>query len=449
MAGFGLQFFSGSSVTAMSTDRKKVVITGAGIISPIGIGRDEFWNGISAQTPGVSKIELLGGSALPGHVAGEVKDFTDKAAKKQYLKAQRKSIKVMCREIQMGVASAHLALANSELDMDSINHERLGVDFGANQMFSTPDVLSEGVFRCDEDKQFHFDRWGEDGLAGMEPLWLLKYLPNMPACHIGIHADARGPNNSLTLAEASGNSAMGEAFAIISTGRADMMLAGSCGSRIQPTKCLHAALCDEMAEYEDADPATWSRPFDASRRGQVAGEGACTFIFEEEEHAKARGADIFGAILSSASCCSIDIDGNPRTQEAMVSVIRMALDRAGVAPSDIGHINAHGLGGRQTDIDEANAIHAVFGDAASTVPVTAFKSVIGNSGAACGTLELAASLIGLQHGVVPSTLNYSTPDENCRLNVVHGEPLKTENKLFLTVNVTSFGQAAALVACGV
>ncbi|MDA0808992.1 MAG: beta-ketoacyl-[acyl-carrier-protein] synthase family protein [Planctomycetota bacterium] len=431
------------------SDKKRVVITGAGIVSPIGIGRDEFWDGIAAGKSGVSKIDLLSGSALPGHVAGECKEFTDSSAKKQYLTAQRKSIKVMCREIQLGVASAHLALANSELDIAAIDHERLGVDFGANQMFSTPDVLSEGVFRCDEDRKFNFDRWGDEGLAGMEPLWLLKYLPNMPACHIGIHADARGPNNSLTLAEASGNSAMGEAFGIISTGRADMMLAGSTGSRIQPTKCLHAALWDEMASYEDADPATWSRPFDASRRGQVAGEGACTFVFEEEEHAKARGASIFGEVLSQASCCAINVDGTPRIKDALVGAISKALQRAGVSPSDIGHINAHGLGGTQADIDEALAIHEVFGAAASTVPVTAFKSVIGNSGAACGTLELAASLIGLQHGVIPATLNYSTPDENCKLNIVHSEPLKTDNKLFLTVNVTAFGQAAALVACGV
>ena len=172
------------------SDKKRVVITGAGIVSPIGIGRDEFWDGIAAGKSGVSKIDLLSGSALPGHVAGECKDFTDTSAKKQYLTAQRKSIKVMCREIQLGVASAHLALANSELDIAAIDHERLGVDFGANQMFSTPDVLSEGVFRCDEDRKFNFDRWGDEGLAGMEPLWLLKYLPNMPACHIGIHADA-------------------------------------------------------------------------------------------------------------------------------------------------------------------------------------------------------------------------------------------------------------------
>ena len=138
---------------------------------------------------------------------------------------------------------------------------------------------------------------------------------------------------------------------------------------------------------------------------------------------------------------------NPRATDT--KAISKALQRARVSPSDIGHINAHGLGGTQADIDEALAIHEVFGAAASTVPVTAFKSAIANSGAACGTLELAASLIGLQNGVIPATLNYSTPDENCKLNIVHGEPLKTDNKLFLTVNVTAFGQAAALVACGV
>ena len=433
----------------MSTETKRVVITGAGVISPIGIGRDAFWEGIAAQTSGISKIELLSGSALPGHVAGEVKEFTDSAAKKQYLKAQRKSIKIMCREIQLGVASAHLALANCGVDMDAINHDRLGVDFGANQMFSTPDVLSEGAFRCESNGNFEFDRWGDEGMSGMEPLWLLKYLPNMPACHIGIHADARGPNNSLTLAEASGNSALGEAFGIIAGGRADMMLAGSTGSRIQPTKCLHAAAWDELAEYEDADPTTWSRPFDASRRGQVVGEGACTFIFEEEEHAKARGAEVLGTVLSKASSCVIGKDGKPDFRLALANSMRLALQRAGVSPSEIGHVNAHGLGAHQADIDEAQAIHDVFGDAASKIPVTAFKSAIGNSGAACGTLELAASLIGLQHGVIPATLNYSTPDENCQLNVVHGEPLKTDNKLFINVNITGYGQAAALVACGV
>ena len=432
------------------SDSKRVVITGVGIISPIGIGSDAFWESVAAQKSGISKVELLAASALPMNVAGEVKDFTEESAKKEYLKEQRKSLKVMCREIQLGVASAHLALANCKVDLSAVNHERLGVEFGANQMFSPAPVLGPGSFACStDDNQFIFDKWGTSGLEQMEPLWLLKYLPNMPACHIGIQADARGPNNSLTLAEASGNSVLGEALRIIQRGHADMMLAGSCGSRIHPTKCLHAALWDTLACYENEDPATWSRPFNSSSKGQVVGEGACTFMLEEEAHAKARGADILGAVLGSGSSCVTDRAGKPNHRLAMVNAIKKALNDAGISPADIGHINAHGLGYQQIDRAETEALHDVFGDQAASIPVTAAKSFLGNSGAASGTLELAASLFGLKHGVVPATINYKPDTSDYGLNVVHGNALPIENKVFLSVSVTSNGQSAALVCCGV
>lgn len=432
------------------SDSKRVVITGVGIFSPIGIGTDAFWESIVAQKSGISKVELLAASALPMNVAGEVKEFTEESAKKEYLKEQRKSLKVMCREIQLGVASAHLALANCKLDLSAVNHERLGVEFGANQMFSPAPVLGPGSFACStDDNQFMFDKWGTAGLEQMEPLWLLKYLPNMPACHIGIQADARGPNNSLTLAEASGNSVLGEALRIIQRGHADMMLAGSCGSRIHPTKCLHAALWDTLACYENEDPATWSRPFNSSSKGQVVGEGACTFMLEEEAHAKARGADILGTVLGSGSSCVTDRAGKPNHRLAMVNAIKKALNDAGISPADIGHINAHGLGYQQIDRAEAEALHDVFGDKAASIPVTAAKSFLGNSGAASGTLELATSLFGLKHGVVPATINYKPDTSDYGLNVVHGSALPIENKVFLNVSVTSNGQSAALVCCGV
>lgn len=434
----------------MSTSSNRVVITGAGVISPIGIGVDKFGESVSQKRSGISTVERLAATALPHNVAGEVKDFTDKAAKKEYLKAQRKSIKIMCREIQLGVASAHIALTQSEIDLEAIDHERLGVEFGANQMFSPPEVLAGGAFACEKDLQFQFDDWGEKGLPQMEPLWLLKYLPNMPACHIGIHADARGPNNSLTMAEASGNIVLGEAFRIISSGRADMMLAGSTGTRIHAVKSLHAALWDQLADYgDDSDPSTWCRPFDAGRRGQVVGEGACTLILEDEQHAKARGATIIGEILGAGSSCVMSRDGEPNQRQALANAMRMAIADAGLVPSDIGHIHAHGLASTETDVAEAGAIADVFGDSAATVPVTALKSYIGNSGAACGTLELTASLISVNQGVIPAVLNFASADENCPLNVVHGEHAPTSNKTVLNVNVTSNGQSAAIVACGV
>jgi 3-oxoacyl-[acyl-carrier-protein] synthase II len=355
----------------------------------------------------------------------------------------------MCREIQLGVASASLALENSGLNLEETDHSRMGVDFGANQMFSPPEVLKDACYSCveGEDHHFNFNRWGKDGLASMEPLWLLKYLPNMPACHIGILADARGPNNSLTQAEASGNLVMGEAFRVITRGSADLMIAGSTGSRLHHVKCLHAALWDDLASGPDG-PEKWSRPFDRDRQGQVVGEGACSFIFEDESHARQRGATIYGMVLGAGASCVVRRDQTPDARQALVIAMRAALRDADLSPDAVGHVHAHGLGTKQSDIDEAQAIREVFGEFAEKVPVTALKSAIGNSGSACGTLELAGSLVALRHGVIPATLNYENRDPECPLNVVHGELLPTSNKVVLNVNVTHAGQAAALVVCG-
>ena len=192
----------------------------------------------------------------------------------------------MCREIQFGVASASLAIENSGLDLEAIDHERFGVDFGANLMFSPPQVLKDPCWLCvDEgDAEFYFkhEQWGTKGLSNLEPLWLLRYLPNMPACHIGIYADARGPSNSITVNEASGNLAVAEAFHVIMRGLADTMIAGTTGTRIHPVKSMHAALWDILAEHGDDPPETWSRPFDKTRTGEVLAEGACSLILEEE-----------------------------------------------------------------------------------------------------------------------------------------------------------------------
>ena len=428
---------------------RNVVITGVGILSPIGIGRESFWENLSAGRSGISQIELMSYSAAPNNVGGEVGDFTEKAARKSYLKPQRKSIKVMCREIQLGVASASLALEDSQLDLDQVDHERLGVGFGANLMFSPPEVLKDACWSCTEENgdgiNFAYNQWGSIGLESMEPLWLLRYLPNMPACHIGIHADARGPNNSITLDEASGNLAMGEAFRMILRGRTDVMIAGTTGTRLHPVKTMHAALWDELADSSDP-PERWSRPFDLNRSGQVLAEGACSFIFEDESHAENRGANIMATVLGIGSSCVIDSQGKPQLKDAMVNAMRAAIRDAGLQPEEIGHVNANGLGSRVADVEEALAIREVFASNADPVPVTALKSLLGNSGSGCGTLELAGSILGLAQGVVPATLNYDTPDPECPLNVVHAEPLSTTNKVVLNVNVTRMGQASALIA---
>jgi 3-oxoacyl-[acyl-carrier-protein] synthase II len=428
---------------------RRVVITGVGVVSPLGIGFDVFTQNLLAGRSGIARLESVSYSGAPHNVGGEVKDFNETTAKNEYLKKQRKSIEVMCREIQLGVASAALAIDNSRLNLDVINHERFGVEFGANLMFSPPDVLKDACWSCVEDDdpglQFHYVQWGNKGMSSLEPLWLLRYLPNMPACHIGIHADARGPSNSITQNEASGNLAVAEALHVIQRDLADVMIAGTTGTRIHPVKSMHAALWDVLAQHGDDPPETWSRPFEKTRTGEVLAEGACSFILEEEQHARDRGATILGRILGAGSSCALSRNGRVSVARGLVNAIRAALRDAGVVPDQIGHINAHGLGTPYTDVDESQAIHETFGAFAEKVPVTALKSSLGNSGSGCGTLELAGSLAGLKQHLVPVTLNYRTPDPECRLNIVSSRPLEVSNGLFLNVNVTSMGQASALV----
>jgi len=399
-----------------------------------------------AGESGIGKIDLLEYSAAPQNVGGEVRGFDNKLFRGMVPKKQRKVVGMMCREIQLGAASAILALEHSQIDLAAIDHDRFGIDFGANLMFSPPEVLKDACWMCvdDEDPQrkFDYEQWGTVGMKGLEPKWLLKYLPNMPACHIGIFVDAHGPNNSLTLDEASANLVLGEASQIISRGHADIMMAGTTGTRLHSVKSLHALMWDELADL-DTPPETWSRPFDRNRSGQVLSEGACSFVLEEEAIARERGAAIYGTILGAGSSCVIDRDGLPGMRLALANAMRAALRDADIAAADIGHVNAHGLSDTESDREEALAINDIFGG--RDVPVTALKSYFGNAGSACGSLELAGSLMAFQEGVIPRTLNYETPDPACPLNVVHGTPLATKNGVVLSINVTRMGQASALI----
>ena len=433
----------------MSESAKRVVITGLGIVSPLGIGIESFEAGLKSGKSGIAPISLISHSAAPGNVGAEVKELTDETAKSTWLKGQRKSFKVYSRDIQLGVLAAILGIEHSGLKVEELNHERIGVEFGSNQMYSPPENLQSGAdAAADENHIFHFDRWGQTGLFAMEPLWLLKFLPNMPSCHISILADARGPSNSLTLAEASGNASIGEAIRIMRRNQADVMITGATGTRTVSIKSIHSRLQDELADHPGDPPETWSRPFDATRNGQVLGEGACSVILETEAFATARGATIYGSILGTGSSCVIDKQGRPNFQLAFFNAAKAAFRDAGVTADDIGHINAFGLSTVRCDAEEAAAIHDLFGARAEQIPVTAFKSQLGNSGAGSGPLELAASLLGLRAGVVFPTLNYRTPGPACRLNIVHGAPVPVSNKLFLKLSVTDIGQATALIAAG-
>ena len=442
----------------MSTDaptrapaRRRVVITGVGVVSPLGIGLDPFLASLREKRSGVRVVkDVMDASAAPGNVGGEVPGFDDGITKEAMPKRQRKFVKVMCREIELGVVSALQAVEHSGLDLDAADRSRVGVDFGANLMFSPPAVLRDACEVCvgpvpevsDSETHFEFRKWGAKGMKVLEPLWLLKYLPNMPACHIGIALDARGPSNSLTMGGASGNVALSEAAHIIERGRADVMIAGTTGTKLHPVKTLNAGLFRDLADGGDADPGAWCKPFDEHRTGQVVGEGACTVILEERGHAEARGATIFGEVLGFGSACVAELDGTGHLGPALAAAGRAALRDAGLSPADLSHVNAHGTGTRKNDADECRGLTTLL-DGART-PIVGLKGYTGNAGAGSGVQELAASLLMLREGLIPVTLNCDAPD--CDLDVVTGDHRKiTGDRVFLNLSATRGGQASAAV----
>jgi 3-oxoacyl-[acyl-carrier-protein] synthase II len=426
---------------------RQVVITGIGVVSPIGIGIDAFWKSLQTGTSGVRPTTMFPCAPPQCQIAAEVPDFVPSQFTKT--RDQKKALRVMCREIQLGFAAASLALDDAGIAEGAIEPERLGVEFGANLMLSPPEDLADAEAACKDPAthDFTYGQWGEVGLPRMFPLWLLKFLPNMPACHIGIAADARGPNNSITIDEASANLVIGESLRVIARGHADVMITGSTGTRVHSVKSIHAMMWDKLANFE-GDPSMACRPFDKMRSGQVVGEGAGVLILEDDTHARRRGAKIYGRILGAGCVCVCTLSGKGDTRRALAQAMRLALKDAGLKPEDIGHINAHGLSTLESDRLEAQAIYDVFGDLAAKVPVTALKSYFGNCAAGCGALETAGSLAGLAHGVIPATLNYQHPDPECRLAVVSGAPRPVTNKTFLKINVTRMGQASAVVIAG-
>lgn len=421
-----------------------VVITGIGVMSPIGTDLDTFWQNIAAGQCGFRPTESVAYVGSPDSIGGEVPDFSEKAVKKSHLKSVRKQVNVMCREIQLGVASALQALADSGIDSDTLPPERIGVEFGANLMNSPPEHMIDAARACAPDsKTFTYDAWGLHGgnrFQGMEPKWLLKYLPNMPGCHIGIAIDARGPNNSLVQDEASGNLAISEAVGIIRRGRADVMVTGTTGTKLSAVKSAHHTHWDVLASGPAEERC---RPFDRNRTGEVIAEASCTLILESRAHAEARGAKIYGSILGSGSSCYMDPEKGEQT--AIETAVGVALKNAGMTADQLGHINAGASGNPTRDAYEAKAFRAILGDSVDRVPVTAGKSYLGSAGSGSTLTEIALSLMGLQNGVIPKTLNYTASDEDAALNVVSGEHQPTENKTFLKTSVTRMGQCSAVV----
>ncbi len=376
---------------------RRVVITGLGAVSPVGVSVPEIWDAISAGRSGIGEVTLFDASEYSTRFGGCVDDWDPTP----WIDA--KEARRMARFQQFAVAAAQMAMDDSALVIDESNAERVGVIVGSGI----------GGLHAMEDQK---DVLAEKGPSRVSPFLVPMMIVDLAAGHISIRFGAKGINYAPVSACATGNHSLGEAGEAIKRGDADVVIAGGFDCGITPLGLAGFCAARSLSTRND-DPVGASRPFDADRDGFVMGEGGGILILEELEHARARGAHIYGELAgygASADAYHLTApapDGNG-ARRAMVQ----ALDRAGLNPSDIGYINAHGTSTELGDAAETGAIKAVFGPDAP--PVSSTKSMTGHLLGGAGALEAVICALAIQHDTLPPTINYETPDPACDLDYV-------------------------------
>jgi 3-oxoacyl-[acyl-carrier-protein] synthase II len=422
----------------MTSSERRAVVTGIGTVNPIGKDLATCWDSLRQGKSGVHTIQNFDPAGLPVRFAGEVVNFD---AKQFVDKKDRKSLRMMARSIQLAVAAAQLALNDSQAQIDDLDPTRFGVEFGASLIASELEELGQAslVSANGEPGIVDLGKWGSQGLSNIPPLWMLKYLPNMLACHISIMHNAQGPNNTITESDVAGMLAIGEAFRILRRNQADYFLVGGAESRINPLSMVRQCLFQPLSKRNE-EPTKASRPFDRQRDGMVLGEGASVLMLEELNHAQKRKAKIYGELVGFGAAFDRGLTGR-----GLARAIRAALSEAEIDPQDIDHINANGAGTISGDVWEARGLQEVFGDCRPAVPAFAAKSYFGNLGAGSGPTEILTSLLALKHGQLPATLNYQEPDPACPVTVTTGELRPISKPYFLKTGFTELGQCAAAV----
>jgi 3-oxoacyl-[acyl-carrier-protein] synthase II len=421
---------------------RRVAITGLGVVAPNGIGKEAFWKACTDGKSGVRPIRSFDASEYPVKVAGEVPDFD---LNPFIPSAHRKSLKIMGRAARFGVAAAGLAVRDSGLDLSRTDPERVGVVMGAGLVpIDLPEVAPLVAEACNGDGRWHPERLGARKEA-LFPLWVLKYLPNMTAAHISLIHGAQGPNNTIVTACAAGTQAVGEGFRLIARDDADVVLAGGADSRIDPLLLLAYSALGALSPAQ-RPPEEVSRPFDGGRDGFVLGEGAGVLLLEELEHARRRGAVIYGEVLGLGSSFDAYAVTKPDPEaRGAARAIRWALREAHVDPSDIDYINAHGTSTRLNDLMETVAVKRVFGPVAELLPLSSIKSMVGHLIGAAGAVEAVALALTLHTGVLPPTINYTNPDPACDLDYVPNCAREMPVQTALSTSFGFGGQNAALV----
>jgi 3-oxoacyl-[acyl-carrier-protein] synthase II len=418
------------------TGSNDIVITGVGCVTPIGIGRASFWDGLHQGRCGIRLIHQLEGDKPLSYFGGVIDNFDGK----NYV-TPRKAMKVMNREVQTAFAAAQLAIQDAGLQGVELDPDRMGVIYGA-EMFpgEIPDLMS-AIAAAQENGVVRSARWGGQFTKHIMPLWMLKNLPNMPACHVAIAQNARGPSNTIVQEEVSGLQALMEAAVIIQRDAADVMVVGAVGGRVSPTRLIYR---DEPQYGHLAstgrNPKEVCIPFDRRRQGIIPGEASASIILERRRHAEQRGATILAELTGFSTRFATPQSSRGGSQAAISNAIQSALTQSGIATDQLAVIAAQGFSNNELDIVEAQGIAQV----APKVPVTAYSSYVGTTGAACGIVDLIAGLVATSQRKLLPTLGYQTPDSDCPVRVVT-EVSTHDREYMLKLSFTPLGHAAAVV----
>ncbi|MGI6586707.1 MAG: beta-ketoacyl-ACP synthase II [Gracilibacteraceae bacterium] len=379
--------------------KRRVVITGVGVISPIGTGREKYFQSLKEGISGVDHITRFDTEGFDTRIAAEVKDFEPS----EYI--DKKECRRMDRFTQFAVAASKMAAEDSHIELESLDNNRFGVCIGS------------GIGGM-ETMEAQYEILKEKGPGRVSPFMIPMMISNIAAGNISIALKAKGPNITVVTACASATNAIGEAFKIIQRGDADMMVAGGAEASITPLSL--AGFCSMKAlSTRNDDPKRASRPFDKDRDGFVMGEGAGIMIIEELEHALKRGAVIYGEIAGyGATGDAYHITAPAPDAEGAYRAMLMAVNDAGIKACDLDYINAHGTSTDLNDKLETLAIKRLLGEHAKKVAVSSTKSMMGHLLGAAGAVEAIACIMAINESVVPPTINYTTPDEECDLDYV-------------------------------
>jgi 3-oxoacyl-[acyl-carrier-protein] synthase II len=410
----------------MMSEKRRVVVTGLGIISPIGNSISQFWNSLSAGKSGIQRITQFDPTQFNSQIAGEVNNFEALP----YISPKDK--RRMDKFVQYAVVAAHQAKTDAQIDFQAEDPYACGVLIGSG---------IGSLFTIQEQSRVLWKK----GPSKLSPFTIPMLIVNMASGWVAISLGVKGPNSAVATACASGNHAIGDAFKIIQRGSAQMMLAGGAESCVCQTGVGAFCAMRALSTRNDA-PEKASRPFDKDRDGFVIAEGAGVILLESLEHAQKRSAPIYAEIAGyGMSGDAYHMTAPDPEGQGAARAMRQALDDAQINPQDISYINAHGTSTQLNDKVETKAIKKVFGEGAKEIPVSSTKSMTGHLLGAAGAIEFIACCLAIKHNIVPPTMNYETPDPECDLDYVPNQARRAPVDIALSNSLGFGGHNATLI----